>query len=162
MSSHCLDEDNLLSLSLGEGEAAERAHLEACRACTARYRHLVHDLDLIGRALRQAPPAEPARRTIELRPVLRWAPLAIAAMLVLAVGVQALRPVNERLAADRAEVQTDSVLAGLDSMSAALFAEGDPASAAVTATTEDSDYAEAALQGTWPCSQAEAIATGCQ
>ena len=161
MSSHCLDEDNLLSLSLGEGDAAERVHLEACRACTARYRHLVHDLDLIGRALRQAPPPEPARRTIELRPVLRWAPLAIAAMLVLAVGVQALRPVNERIA-DRAEVQADSVLAGLDSMSAALFAEGDPAGAALAGTTEDSDYAEAALQGTWPCSQAEAIATGCQ
>src|SRR3989442_14475678 len=87
--SRCLREQTLLWVYEGEGTSRERAHVETCAACATRYQRLVHDLEVIGQVLREAPSsgAVPHLRS-SLR--LRWMPVAAAlavAFLVVGGGV---------------------------------------------------------------------------
>lgn len=52
----CLADEALLQRYMGEGAAADRAHLDSCPACTGRYQALGDDLALITRALETPPP----------------------------------------------------------------------------------------------------------
>ncbi len=71
----CLRDQALLLLYEGEGTEPERAHLKACEACSKRYRRLMHNLEAIGRVLREEPPPQalyhPPRSFY-----VRWVPLA--------------------------------------------------------------------------------------
>ncbi|MGH7896151.1 MAG: hypothetical protein ACREQL_15880 [Candidatus Binatia bacterium] len=119
----CLGEQQILDLQLGDATtSAERDHVQRCEACTARARALDRDLGRLGAVLGQAPPA--AR--VHPRRV-RWAPLAAAAVLVLAVAVQRYTTVGAPAADDT------ETLALLDELSSAMQADERAA-----ATTSDS------------------------
>ena len=86
--SGCLEDRTLLLIHYGEGSAAERTHLGSCLGCAARHQRLVRDLQVIGDALRGAPPAAALSRPRTLP----WRSLAAAAALAalaLFVGVEA-------------------------------------------------------------------------
>jgi hypothetical protein len=111
------------------GSIAERAHLAACAACTARSRRMRGDLDLIAAVLRDTP--EPVTRSAPVRAPRRWLPAAVglsAAAAVLLVWVEvavwrAVTPVPPSM-------QPQEVAAILSDVSASLFSlSGDPGSA---------------------------------
>ena len=85
----CLDERSLLALHFDDAPPADRDHVAGCRRCAARLDALRRDLSRIDTVLRTPPPS--------LRPhaprAWRWAPLAIAATLALAVAVHRWTPV---------------------------------------------------------------------
>jgi len=105
----CLSEQQILEVRLGDATAARREHVERCGACAARVRALDRDLGRLGAVLGQAPP--PARGRA---PRVRWAPLAAAAVLVLAVAVQRYTTVVGPVADDT------ETLALLDELSSAM------------------------------------------
>ena len=127
--SPCLSDDALTRVHADLGSIAERAHLAACAACTARSRRMRGDLDLIAAVLRDAP--EPVTRSAPVRAPRRWLPAAVglsAAAAVLLVWVEvavwrAVTPVPPSM-------QPQEVAAILSDVSASLFSlSGDPGSA---------------------------------
>lgn len=127
--SPCLSDDALTRVHVDLGSIAERAHLAACAACTARSRRMRGDLDLIAAVLRDTP--EPVTRSAPVRAPRRWLPAAVglsAAAAVLLVWVEvavwrAVTPVPPSM-------QPQEVAAILSDVSASLFSlSGDPGSA---------------------------------
>ena len=125
----CLSDDALTRVHADLGSIAERAHLAACAACTARSRRMRGDLDLIAAVLRDTP--EPVTRSAPVRAPRRWLPAAVglsAAAAVLLVWVEvavwrAVTPVPPSM-------QPQEVAAILSDVSASLFSlSGDPGSA---------------------------------
>lgn len=127
--SPCLSDDALTRVHADLGSIAERAHLAACAACTARSRRMRGDLDLIAAVLRDT--LEPVTRSAPVRAPRRWLPAAVglsAAAAVLLVWVEvavwrAVTPVPPSM-------QPQEVAAILSDVSASLFSlSGDPGSA---------------------------------
>ena len=127
--SPCLSDDALTRVHADLGSIAERAHLAACAACTARSRRMRGNLDLIAAVLRDTP--EPVTRSAPVRAPRRWLPAAVglsAAAAVLLVWVEvavwrAVTPVPPSM-------QPQEVAAILSDVSASLFSlSGDPGSA---------------------------------
>jgi hypothetical protein len=122
----CLSDDALARAHADLASIAERAHLAACAACTARSRQMRRDLDLITAVLRDS--REPLARVTRTRR--RWLPAAVglsaAAVALLWVEVavwRAVTPVPPTM-------QPQEVAAILTDVSASLFSvSGDPASA---------------------------------
>ncbi|MGH7262629.1 MAG: hypothetical protein ACREH7_01730, partial [Candidatus Rokuibacteriota bacterium] len=81
-------ERTLLLVHEGDGSALDRTHLRACLGCAARYQRLIQDLQVIGHALRGAPPAAALSRPRVL-PWRSFAAAAALAALALFVGVEA-------------------------------------------------------------------------
>jgi len=123
--SACLSDDALARAHADLASIAERAHLAACAACTARSRQMRRDLDLITAVLRDS--REPLARVTRTRR--RWLPAAVglsaAAVALLWVEVavwRAVTPVPPTM-------QPQEVAAILTDVSASLFSvSGDPAS----------------------------------
>jgi hypothetical protein len=122
----CLEERALLLAAIGEGSAEERAHLSSCRWCGRRSAQMMGDLDVIGNALRGAPPriaSAPSPHHAD-----RWwvAGLAMAAAVTLIVALQWLRrPASTELArvsvAPSATARSSDVGAYAEEVSAAMF-----------------------------------------
>jgi hypothetical protein len=123
--SRCLRDQTLLWLSEGEGTRAQRAHLEACAACTRRYQRLVGDLKVLRRVLQEAPPL-PAMRQRPRTFRARWLPVAAALTLVLAGLMGALEMWNSA-----------------------------PPPPPLEARREAMTLLQAALDGGWPCNGQE-------
>lgn len=127
--SPCLSDDALTRVHADLGSIAERAHLAACTACTARSRRMRGDLDLIAAVLRDTP--EPVTRSAPVRAPRRWLPAAVglsaaAAMLLVWVEVAVWRAVTPV----PPSMQPQEVAAILSDVSASLFSlSGDPGSA---------------------------------
>ena len=148
--SRCLREQTLLWVYEGEGTSRERAHVETCAACATRYQRLVHDLEVIGQVLREAPSsgAVPHRRS-SLR--LRWMPVAAAlavALLVVWGGVRMQSPAPPEVPGD---ARNDDAVLFLEEVSTLLFATDDAGAAAIPTPVSPAVYLQAALQGEWPC-----------
>jgi hypothetical protein len=78
---NCLDERRLLAVHFDDAPASDRAHVATCAACAARLRSLRVDLARVDTVLRATmPPRRAARRRAG-----HWVPVAVAAMLALAV-----------------------------------------------------------------------------
>ena len=106
----CLDDRQLVDVYYGDGSAAERAHASGCPACRARAGALTRALGLIDAVVRSTPPPRPVRRRANA-----WLPVAVAAVLALAVALN--RPVRVKTAA----VEDDAdVLALADEVSDSL------------------------------------------
>jgi len=127
--SSCLSDDALTRVHADLGSIAERAHLAACAACTARSRRMRGDLDLIAAVLRDTP--EPVTRSAPVRAPRRWLPAAVglsaaAAVLLVWVEVAVWRAVTPL----PPSMQPQEVAAILSDVSASLFSlSGDPGSA---------------------------------
>jgi len=127
--SPCLSDDALTRVHADLGSIAERAHLAACAACTARSRRMRGDLDLIAAVLRDTP--EPVTRSAPVRAPRRWLPAAVglsaaAAVLLVWVEVAVWRAVTPL----PPSMQPQEVAAILSDVSASLFSlGGDPGSA---------------------------------
>jgi hypothetical protein len=127
--SPCLSDDALTRVHADLGSIAERAHLAACAACTARSRRMRGDLDLIAAVLRDTP--EPVTRSAPVRAPRRWLPAAVglsaaAAGLLVWVEVAVWRAVTPV----PPSMQPQEVAAILSDVSASLFSlSGDPGSA---------------------------------
>jgi hypothetical protein len=82
----CLDDYRLFAAHTGDAAPEERAHLTSCAVCAGRLRTLRADLVRIDTVLRETtpPPLHRPRGAVTWR----WAPLAVAAVLALALGVQ--------------------------------------------------------------------------
>ncbi len=125
----CLSPDALTRIHADLGSIAERAHLAACPACTARSRRMRRDLDMIAAVLRDTP--EPVTRPALARHR-GWLPAAVglsAAALALLLWVEvvvwrAVTPVPPTM-------QPQEVAAILSDVSASLFSlSGDPGAGA--------------------------------
>lgn len=81
----CLDDRRLLEVHHGDADPAERAHLAGCTTCAGRLRALRTDLLRIETVLRET---VPPRRRLRREAAWRWVPVAVAAALALAVGLQ--------------------------------------------------------------------------
>jgi len=127
--SPCLSDDALTRVHADLGSIAERAHLAACAACTARSRRMRGNLDLIAAVLRDTP--EPVTRSAPVRAPRRWLPAAVglsaaAAVLLVWVEVAVWRAVTPL----PPSMQPQEVAAILSDVSASLFSlSGDPGSA---------------------------------
>jgi hypothetical protein len=84
----CLDERRLLEVHFGDPADDDRAHVAACSDCTARLQALRRDLGRVDAVLRTTPPRMRARRV-----GWRWAPIAVAAVLALAVAMPRQRAI---------------------------------------------------------------------
>jgi len=160
----CLDDEALLWMYVGDRPPSDRQHVDSCAVCGRRYQRLLRDLDRIEGVLRKGPPRPiPCQHPIGAN---IWrAPVGIAALAVLTLGVWALQPGTrpaEVVNREAHQVRVESVSVGVGAMAAALFADGDPQDALVAGTTDDDDYAAAALHGTWPCPRREALMTACE
>lgn len=140
--SRCLGEKTLVLLHAGESMPAAREHLETCARCAARYQKLVHDLELIDRALRGIPPTVSIERAAA--PRWQWMPAAAtAAVLIVAIagGSVWLRrsPVDVQ---PLIVVRSADTKAFLDEVSAVLFSTAD---ANVTVPPADSPLLQTVL-----------------
>jgi len=125
----CLDDRRLLDLHLGDGSDAERRHVSGCEACAARKATLARDLARIDAVLGAT---TPPRRAPARIPAWSWAPVALAAALVLAValGRHGAQPV--------ASSDDDGTLALADELASAVattvsFDDGGASPSAATA-----------------------------
>jgi hypothetical protein len=107
----CLDDRRLFDVHAGEPAPEAREHLAGCAVCAGRLRALRADLARIDTVLRETPP--PAVRAPRRAVAWRWAPLAAAAVLALAIGAQ-------RWAAAPAADGADDTLALADELSEAM------------------------------------------
>jgi len=145
----CLNERTLLRITTGEGTAAHRAHLRVCADCAERFDALADDLDVIGNVLMQTPPRTAAVKQMPWT-LLAWAPVAVAAVVVLAVGLMVTRqfaPTPVQVAA-----RSGNVPAFAADVSAALFASGDDDFSSMQLAA-DAPYLRAALEVGLPCTQ---------
>jgi hypothetical protein len=122
----CLDERALLLAATGEVSVEERAHLASCRSCGRRYAQMMGDLDVIGEALRGAPPRLASAPSSHHTGHWRVAALAMAAAVTLIVAPQWLRrPARTDLArvsaAQSVTARSSDVGAYAEEVSAALF-----------------------------------------
>ncbi len=87
--SPCLSDRTLFLVHEGDASETDRAHVRACLGCAARHQRLVRDLQVIGDALRGAPPlfAVVPRRRILRRPAAAVAAVVVA--LVVFGGIEA-------------------------------------------------------------------------
>ena len=164
--SGCLREQTLLLLYEGEGTSAHRAHLEACTACATRYQRLVHDLEVIGQVLREAPPLRQAQdrppkpiphRSHPLR--IRWMPMAATLAVTLALvwgGIWVWSPAPPGLPE---EARNEDVVLFLEEVSTALFSTVDAEAAEIPAPVSNSDYLQTALEGEGSCEWQEPFFT---
>jgi hypothetical protein len=124
----CLDDRRLLDVHYGDTSAAERAHLAGCATCAARLRTLQRDLGRIDTVLRETVPL--ALRAPRRAGAWRWAPIAVAAVLALAVGVW--RHAAEPVVADADDTLT-LALELSDAMAPHEFFDDEPTARSSTA-----------------------------
>lgn len=144
--SRCLRDKILLSLYEGSGTSAHRAHLESCAACAARYERWVHDLEVIGQALREAPP--PGAFASPPHPLrVRWVPAAAALAVAIALvgGGIWMRRSAPPVTLD------EEVLPFLEEVSAALFSTVEADMVAIAAPASNWIELESAREEGWPC-----------
>lgn len=110
----CLDDRQLMDVCYGDGSAAERAHASGCDGCRARVTALMRDLGRLDTVLRSTAPPRPVSRHSA---AWRWVPVAIAAVLVLAVALE--RPMTTSMQTGATNDDTD-VLALADDFSDAF------------------------------------------
>ena len=149
MNQHLPDEA-LWSLHEGEGTGAERTHLENCVACRARYQQLEHDLKVLGRVLREAPPLPAPQPRHALR--IRWVP-AVAVMaltLLLAWGQEWVRVLTLPVSPQEARKNQETVHFLTRDIPMALFSTGEPTPGKLPAHATNLAYLQAALDGGWP------------
>jgi hypothetical protein len=126
----CLDDRALVLAAIDERSAETRVHLGSCRSCSSRYAQLTGDLDVIGAALRGAPPRlTPAPSSHHTERFWVAAALAMAAAVTLIVALQWLRrPAGTEFArvsgASSATTRARDVSAYAEEVSEAMF---DPA-----------------------------------
>ena len=149
MSRHLRDEA-LWSLHEGGGSGADRAHLEQCSACAARYRQLGRDLKVLGQVLREAPPlaAPRPRRALQIR----WAPAVavMAATLLLAWGQEWLRVLTLPVSPLEARRNEEVVRFLTKEVPRALFSTAELNPGKLPAHATNLAYLQAALDGSWP------------
>ena len=143
--SQCLSERTLLLVHEGDGSASDRTHLRACLRCAAHYQRLVQDLQVIGEALRGAPPL-PA--VVRRPPILRRRTAAVVAALaamVMFAGVEAwmwresVLWVSPKPSGDDTET-----LAFLEEVSRTLSSTGDASGVATVMLTPAPDLTDVA------------------
>jgi len=120
----CLSERRLLELHMGDGSEADRRHAAACTECRTRLRALARDLGRIDTVLGEAPP----RRLPSSRRVWRLAPLAVGAVLALAVMLARVPQTQVASSGD------DDTLALADEVADALTLDDEPADASTEST----------------------------
>lgn len=135
MTTACSTDRDLVALATGDGDAATRVHVAACAGCAARLAALERDLAVLTTTLREAPAPAATRH----RP---WMPWAAAATLAAALLLVTLAPWRAATSGTVAAGDATGELA--ESLSAALFASADFATAA---TASDADDVAAALGG---------------
>jgi len=86
----CLSEQRLLELHTGDGTDADRRHVATCADCDTRLRALARDLGRIDTVLGEVPP----RRATSRARAWRVAPLAVGAVLALAMMLARVRPTH--------------------------------------------------------------------
>jgi hypothetical protein len=146
----CLSERAMLRVHTREGTAAEHEHLRLCADCAERYDKLVQDLEMLHHVLEAPPPVHaPSRGGLALP--LRWAPLALAALALLALAgsvVWLQRPAPVQIAS-----RAPAVSAFAADVSAALFANNSPTTTTTALVTNDAPYLQAALDAGSPCTR---------
>ena len=78
----CLDDERLTDMHFGGGSPGAREHTRTCAACGARLARLGRDLARVEAVLRTT---APPRRVTAAPSTWRWAPLAAAAVLAVAI-----------------------------------------------------------------------------
>jgi len=119
----CLSERRLVEVHVGEGTDADRRHAARCAECRVRLHTLARDLGRIDTVLGATPP----RRMAPRRHVLRLAPLAVGAVLALAV-LLARAPQTAVVSGD------DDTLALTDEVAYALTLGDEPDDSATEST----------------------------
>ncbi len=140
----------------GEGTSADRAHLEGCTSCTARYRQLAHDLKVLGQVLRETPPSQAIpqpRRILQVR----WVP-AVAVMtatLLLAWGQEWLREWSRPISP--AEVRRNQEITHFltKEVPLVLFSTTEMSPGSLPTRATNLAYLQAALDGEWPSEPCE-------
>ncbi len=157
----CLNERALLDVAIGEGTAAQHAHLRLCADCAERHDAFSEDLQVIGDALVQAPGRLPdlaahsgqrqrfMRKSAPANPLVRWVPIAAAATVLLAVGLTLT--LQRAPSAIQVSSHSGNVPAFAADVSEALFADGDDTDNGQMGS--DAPYLQAALEGDLPCTQ---------
>lgn len=112
----CLSERRLLDLHMGDGSEADRRHAAGCDECQTRLRALARDLGRIDTVLGESPP----RRTASPGRAWRVAPLAVGAVLALALMLAR----GQRTPVSPGD---DDTLALADEVAAALALDEEPA-----------------------------------
>jgi hypothetical protein len=79
----CLDENTLLLVHQGEATEPARAHAAACATCTRALAAIARDLGRVDAVLR----AGVATRRRARPALVRWAPIAVAAVLLVALAL---------------------------------------------------------------------------
>ena len=119
----CLSEQRLLELHMGDGTDADRRHAADCVECRMRLHALARDLARIDTVLGEAPP----RRAASPSRVWRVAPLAVGAVLALAVMVA-------RVQQAPVAASDDDTLALADEVADALALDDEPADSSTEST----------------------------
>ena len=121
--SRCLSERTLLRLFSGGGRASQRAHLETCDRCGARYREITLDLDAVADVLRRTAPPRRSPATVRRY----WVPAS--AVGVAAVALLVWVEIAMWHAATRMAPPQEEVTAFITDVSATMFSTRDPARA---------------------------------
>jgi hypothetical protein len=117
----CLDDRRLFDVHLGDAPGPDRAHAAECPRCAARLASLRWDLARIDTVVRES--AAPRRPTRPASPW-RWAPVAVAAVLALAVAVGRRAPLSV--------ANDDDAFALADELAATLALDVDAADGAAS------------------------------
>jgi hypothetical protein len=102
---NCLGEERLLELHMGDGTDEDRRHAAGCVDCGTRLRTLRRDLGRIDTVLAETPP----RRVTSHGRLWRLAPLAVGAVLALAVMLPRVQQVPVGSADDDTLALADEV-----------------------------------------------------
>ena len=119
----CLSEQRLLELHMGDAPDADRRHAAGCAECQARLHALARDLGRIDTVLGAAPP----RRAASPGRTWRIAPLAVGAVLLLAVMLARVQQVP-------VASSNDDTLALADEVADALTLDDEPADSSTEST----------------------------
>jgi len=151
MSRHLRDEI-LWLLHEGEGTSADRAHIEACPSCVARYQQLVRDLKVFRQVLRETPPPLQVAPQPRYKLQIRWVPAAavMVATLLLVWGQEWLRVLT--LPVPPAEARRNQEIAQFltKELPLVLFSTTDLSPGRLPARATNFAYLQAALDGGWP------------
>jgi hypothetical protein len=131
---NCFDDRRLFDVHTGDVTPDEHQHLSTCAVCAGRLRALRTDLARIDTVLRETNP--PSVRAARHAIAWRWAPLAAAAVLALALGTR------QWTGAPVADV--DDTLALADELSEAMESTVD------FDLDDDATATASATQSTWP------------